>query len=140
GAFTATGSMATPRLYHAAAGLSDGRVLVLGGEVDAKSGTASAELFDPAKGAFTATGSMASSREEATATPLKDGRVAVIGGASRAGNLLSDVVLFAEIYDPKLGTFTRSGNLTQTRQWHTAVSLADGRVLIVGGRGIDDAV
>ena len=57
GRFAATGSMTWPRGSHAATLLTDGRVLVTGGN-DGSVGVASAELFDPVTGTFSLTGSM----------------------------------------------------------------------------------
>ena len=82
GAWTATGSMATPRGGHSATRLADGRVLVAGGS-NGSAFVASAEIYDPATGTWTATGSMATPRYGHTATRLADGRVLVAGGVSR---------------------------------------------------------
>ncbi|MGC1343985.1 MAG: kelch repeat-containing protein, partial [Candidatus Binataceae bacterium] len=53
-------AMTSPRANHAAAELSDGRVLICGGTVDANIGgvLSSAEVFDPSTQQFSATGSM----------------------------------------------------------------------------------
>src|SRR5438132_1697403 len=46
--FTATGSMGTGRSWHTATLLSDGRILVAGGEDSTNANSPTAELFDPA--------------------------------------------------------------------------------------------
>jgi hypothetical protein len=90
GTFSQTGSMITPRSYHAAARLLDGRVLVAGGARDKGIG-GSAELYDPVTGTFAATGTMAVPRTFHTATLLSDGEVLIAGGDSSVS---------AEIYHP----------------------------------------
>jgi hypothetical protein len=134
GTFTATGSMSTPRIYHAAVRLADGRVLILGGQSEPTSSLQSAEVFDPASGRFTPTGRPQIAREGATATLLKDGRVLVVGGLLRQGEDFY-VVLSAELYDPKTNAFVLSGRMIQPRARHAAAALPDGRVLIMGGYG-----
>jgi large repetitive protein len=130
--FTPTGSMATGRDHHTATLLSDGRVLIAGGDEEGQA-LASAEVYDPKTGMFSATGSMATARENHTATLLSDGRVLIAGGGGRS--TAATVESSAELYDPRTGGFSPTGPLTTGRRSHTATLLSDGRVLIVGGEG-----
>ena len=133
GRFSPTGSMEFPRAGHTATLLSDGRVLVAGGGSTASGGFTSAELYDPATGTFSATGSMADARIYHAATLLSDGRVLVTGGG---GNYVTRAFLAsAELYDPANGTFSATGSMTDTRTYHAATLLTDGRVLVTGGFG-----
>jgi len=77
---------------------------------------------------------MATARGYHTATRLADGRVLVIGGSADAWTSNAPLIASAEIYDPKAGTFSTTGQLNVARAWHTATLLADGRVLITGGQ------
>jgi hypothetical protein len=95
GTFTATGSMAAARGDHAAVGLADGRVLVVGGQ-QAMLIFASAELYDPAGGIFGAAGTMTSVRFAPAAALLDDGRVLIAGGMDQE----ADTIASAELYDP----------------------------------------
>jgi hypothetical protein len=134
GEFSWTGSMMTPRAFHTATMLSDGRVLLAGG--DNGSGiNSSAELYDPSSGTFSPTGSMSSARQNQVATLLADGRVLVAGGDVGTGNR----IVSAELYDPATGQFSPTGNMTTARVNPTATTLLDGRVLIVGGVALVDA-
>lgn len=93
GTFSATGNLSTGRVYHTATLLSDGTVLMGGGQgVNGVMG--SAELFDAATGAFSLTGSMITERALHTATRLKDGTVLVTGGDGSSGNVLTSAELY----------------------------------------------
>jgi uncharacterized delta-60 repeat protein len=128
GTFSPTGSMTAARCGQTATALSDGRVLMAGGQDAGFNVTASAELYDPATGKFSSTGSMTAARDGATATTLSDGRVLIAGGANGSGVLAS-----AELYDPATGKFSSTGSMTAARDGATATTLSDGRILIVGG-------
>ena len=139
GTFTPTGSMNTARGFHTATLLADGRVLIAGGDAaawaDAGPFLASAEIYDPKTGTFTPTGPMADGRGFHAATLLADGRVLATGGVTYGGAAAAGGISLAsaELYDPKTGTFTATGPMTNGRVYHTATLLPDGRVLVAGG-------
>jgi WD40 repeat protein len=122
GTFATTGKMSVTRVSHTATLLSNGKVLVTGGQ------DASAELYDPTSGAFAATGSMSVGRSSHTATLLASGKVLIAGGSNSTGPLAT-----AELYDPNSGTFAATGSMAVGRASHTATLLASGKVLIAGG-------
>jgi hypothetical protein len=134
GIFTATGSLSAGRILHTATLLSDGTVLLTGGQIftiDPTTTTtvlSSAELYEPATGTFMPAASLIAKREKHTATLLQDGTVLIAGGTS-------DIPASAELYDPSTGNFTPSGFLATLRDSHTATLLPNGQVLIAGGFG-----
>ncbi len=91
GSFTPTVSMTTPRAGHSATLLSDGTVLVAGGQIIVSKtkqnaflvqSLDSAELFDPTGSTVTKTGSMETPRFGHASTLLQDGSVLIIGGTN----------------------------------------------------------
>jgi hypothetical protein len=116
GKFTATGLMTDGRIYHTATLLADGRVLVAGGCPNGAGYAvgnflASVDIYDPRTGKFTPTGSMADVRVFQQATLLADGRVLVTAGEGefKIVALIVTPLASAEIYDPKTGTFSPTG-------------------------------
>jgi len=130
--FLLTGSMATPRRFHTATLLPNGKVLVAGGWNAGSTAFASAELYDPSSGTFSVTGNMTVPRAGHTATLLNNGKVLIAGGNSDTAG--SAAVSSAELYDPATGTFAATtGSMTVARAAHTATLLQSGKVLIAGG-------
>src|SRR6266700_1644943 len=79
GTWTATGSMGTARYGFSATLLSNGSVLVAGGN-DGAGAVSSAELYDPSTGQWVTTGAMTTPRGGHRAILLPDGKVLVAGG------------------------------------------------------------
>jgi len=119
--------MTIPRGRPSATLLSNGDVLIAGGERRDNESLSSAEIFHVKTLSFQPTGSMHHARISHTATLLKDGRVLIAGGY---GDRLE---AGAELYDPNSGAFTETGSMSIARCKHTAGLLSDGRVLIAGG-------
>ena len=84
-----------------------------------------------AQGAFAGTGHLSTERMGHTATLLTNGKVLVAGGSALLAG--QPVWASAELYDPLTGAFALTNSMTTPRVGHTATSLPDGRVLIVGG-------
>lgn len=132
GNFVDIGDLNTPRFYHTATRLSDGKVLITGGE-NSSSVLASAELYNPDTGTLSAAGSLNTQRTGHSATLLPDGKVLIVGGSVHSTmDDISSMVSSSEIYDPDTGSFIVSGNLNDARSNHTATLLSDGKVLITG--------
>ena len=126
GAWTATGSMSTPRSSHTATLLPNGRVLVAGGYIGTSTYLPGAELYDPASGSWTAINSLSVSRAYHTATLLPAGKVVLLGGANNDGEIGG-----AALYDPATGVWSAGGGAA--RHSHTATLLPRGQVLISNG-------
>jgi hypothetical protein len=135
GAFTFTGSMSTPRYDHTATLLQNGEVLIAGGSSSSVTNAplASAELYDPKTGSFTPIGGMTTAHANHTATLLADGRVLIAGGFNQPSTAANSVTSIAELYSPSTETFSLTGRMQSRREFHRAIGLASGEVLIAGG-------
>jgi len=133
------GGLSILRSRHSAAPLSDGRVLVSGGQFisphpmpPVKLDTA--EIYDPTTNTWSLTGSMTQQRANATATLLPDARVLVVGSNFVAGytNDFPETRI-TEIFDPATGTWKPDRELETGRVRHTTTVLSSGKVLVAGG-------
>lgn len=137
GSITRVGTLAVSRYRVDATLLSDGRVLVVGGNSEERR----LELFDPRTG----TSTLIDAKTEfpltgPTATRLRDGRLLILGGGYR-----TDGRAFfgfygsrtSEAYDTGAATLMIAGQMNDLRKDHVATLLADGRVLITGGEMVD---
>ncbi len=98
GIWTTTGSLTTgSRHGHTVTLLSNGTVLMAGGEEDDGDVHSSAETYDPAAGVWTATGYLNTAREWQTATLLTNGEVLMAGGCGPGDG--SPAVASSELYD-----------------------------------------
>ena len=120
-------SMTVERRGHTATRLSDGRVLIAGGE-NSNGVLSQSEIYDPAVATFAATGNLNAARADHSATLLSDGRVLIAGGRNSAGAINT-----TEIFDPTTGVFTPGPDMSVARAGHSATLFTDGRVFIAGG-------
>src|SRR5208282_3485991 len=91
--FTPACTLATARESHTATLLTNGLVLITGGNGQTAS-LATAELFNPESHSFAPVGDMASARTRHTATLLPNGTVLLIGGRDADANALASTELF----------------------------------------------
>ncbi|HZI88660.1 MAG TPA: kelch repeat-containing protein, partial [Pyrinomonadaceae bacterium] len=111
-------TMGAERRGHTATSLSDGRVLIAGGE-NAAGQLSESEIFDPTSGTFSSGGSMTAARADHAAVRLADGRVLITGGRNGSGTLGT-----SEIFDPATGTFSSGPAMNVVRAGHSATLFA----------------
>jgi MBG domain (YGX type)/Kelch motif/Galactose oxidase, central domain len=120
-------TMLIERRGHTATRLSDGRVLIAGGE-NSSGLLNQTELYDSSSSTFSAAASMGAARADHSATLLADGRVLIAGGRNGGGALET-----TEIFDPTTGVFTNGPSMSVARAGHSATLFANGRVFVAGG-------
>ena len=127
GTFTPAAAPPAPFSITSMALLHDGRVLIVSGSVD-RVQDRSAGIYDPVADRFDLVDRPLRARSWPFLVTLPDGRVLVGGG--QAGSPLAT----AELFDPRTGTFSRTGSMDRPRgSGVSATLLPDGRVLVLGG-------
>ncbi len=128
-------SLATPRYWHTATVLQDGKVLVVGGDRHEGGNyhfIFSPEVYDPVLDAWTpgwsGTGYLPAPRFAHNASLLPNGKVLVTGGSAGSNAFTS-----AELYDPATNIWSAAAPMSRARAAHAQVLLPDGRVLVAGG-------
>jgi hypothetical protein len=141
--FSPAGRMERPREMHTATLLSDGRVLVLGGQTTyvvserhpEGGGTATVfhrgvregEVWDPARSTWGPAVTLLRGRTDHTATLMPDGRVFIVGGED------DSAMRVTEMCDPGSRRCVPAAPLGFARVRHTTTTLPDGRLIAVGG-------
>lgn len=128
----------TPSGVGAGILLRDGRVLTV--TYDSNTTSSYAYVFDPVRSTFHPLKFPGFSNAppfgvEPSMAFLQDGSVLVSGG--QADVYKDDILASAMIFDPATETFSPTGSMLEGRRWHSLTTLADGRVLVVGGEGKD---
>ena len=104
--------------------LQDGKVLMVGGWARAER----AVVYDPTTGRTKLVGRTLQPRTNPVTVLLNTGKVLIFGGED-------SITSSAELYDPKTESFSSAGNFPDEWIPHSATTLRDGRVFIVGGEG-----
>jgi hypothetical protein len=135
GQFTpADNNMSASRIYHTAALLPSGDVLLSGGT---DTGSALGDLFSPGNNMFTATPTGGTTAVHLAAALLGGGDVLLAGGELEAspcgvgGSLIS--IKNAILFNSSDASFSETGDMSSSRVSHTATLLTGGEVLIAGG-------
>lgn len=136
GVWEKTTSLPSRREAPVLVALPDGRALLTGGMTGEDGGPAaysSTYVFDPADRSWLRSGLLNTARAGAAAAVLPDGRVLVAGGLYIDKTQNQRDLDSSELWDPVSGNWSVTGPLAGTRLDASAVTLADGRVLVVGG-------
>ncbi len=134
GTWSFTGTLNQSHAFYEQVLLADGRVLIAGGWVGQTFPSRIVEIFDPNTGSWTVSHPLTTPRQSFTANLLNNGNVFAAGGSS--DSLGNDALASIEEFDAATGRWhLLTTTLSTPREWHTATTLLDGRVLIAGGRG-----
>jgi N-acetylneuraminic acid mutarotase len=132
--FSTVGNLTVARSGQTMTLLSNGTVLIAGGQTcttaTSCSALSSAEIYDPVAGTFTATSNgMSAARFGASAVLLNSGLVLIAGGFDG-----TNLPAAAEIYNPTQPGFTGGHPQLNTPRFNaTATLLNNGQVLVAGG-------
>ena len=126
--------MPEARSHHTAA-VVDGKIYVLGGEIDDDEGepvaTDRVDVYDPAADSWQQMAAMPAAKYGHSAAVL-DGKIYASGGFTTSGEI-SDAL---EAYDPVANTWTTLASLSLARMHH-ASAVVHGKLYVFGGCSSD---
>ncbi len=133
--WTDTPDMNQAREYAGSSLLSDGTVLVTGGDwYGPAQAVSSTEIYDPVANTWTSKASMSTTRTHQQQVTFTDSggnsKVMVMGGYNTSW---STPLKSTEIYDPSTNSWSSGPNMGSARVDFSAVLLHDGRILVIGG-------
>ncbi|MET7395803.1 kelch repeat-containing protein [Dactylosporangium sp. NPDC005572] len=137
GRFGAAAALPGPRSMHGATLLADGRVLVAGGQSARGTLLDTAAVYDPANDSWRDVGRLDAPKYKLALASLPDGGALVVGGQTADDPQAR--LARTERFDPRSGTFRPGPQMSEPRYkiFDAVLTLADGRVVIAGGYGVD---
>lgn len=129
--FQASASMLPEaRSHHRSAVLADDSIVFIGGT------SSVVHRYLPDADRFDAVNATLSARRMThSLTSLPDGRVLVLGGETSLSAFESAITNVPDVYEPLVGPFTTlPSRMVEGRSSHTATQLANGNIVIIGGR------
>ena len=122
-----TGYLNSNHARHSAVLLPNGRVLIAGGVGSGKL----TEIYDPATGYWSYGPSMNYVHSSGNLVSLPNGKALIAGSGDYEFDL--DYTANAEVYNPTTNSWQIINSLNIPRGVHKAVTLTDGRVMVMGG-------
>ncbi len=129
GRWSLGGRLKVAREGHTAVRLTDGKVLIVGGEGPWLQASNTSEVFDPRSNAWFRVGDMSVGRVETTLTLLDNGKVLVAGGRDLEYNSYDS----ADLFDPESYRWSPTSSMIASRARHSAIKLPNGNVMVIGG-------
>ncbi|HKD54297.1 MAG TPA: kelch repeat-containing protein [Steroidobacteraceae bacterium] len=134
--------MISAHASHTATLLPSGKVLVAAGfgitSVVPVGPISSAEIYDPVAKTWSPAASLPLARVSHSAMLLASGTVLVAAGRTSADPSGAQIMAVdGVVYDPASDHWTATGNLVTPRSAHTTTLLANGKVMLTGGRDIN---
>jgi hypothetical protein len=136
GSFTATLNTMSAARAPFLTMLPDGKVLVSNGS---STPNQAVDIYDPATNRFTSPGNELVARNNNRVTRLPGGKIMLVGGQTTS-DPTPPVTDTAELYSHLIRTFTYTDSLITGRRNFVLANLANGRILVAGGAGSNDAV
>lgn len=130
GRWTTAADMRVARRFHSATVPRAGVVIVAGGQSGA-SATDSVEQYDFARDEWVDLASLTTARASHAVAVLANGRMLVVGGVRGFSGNADEAS--SEVYDPAADAWLPAEPIPYARARHSATTLADGSVLVVGG-------
>ncbi len=130
GTWSALANVHSARDGHTATLLSNGNVVVAGGENN-NLVISSTEVFSPTTGSWTVSGNLNVARANAGAILLPSGMVMIAGGCT--SNCQAGTTGSAELFNSVNNSWSSTGSMIQSRTYFGMVLLPSGKVLAAGG-------
>lgn len=130
----------TRHIAHGAVAVGTSKVLVIGGDCQFGGGvtctSGSVEEYDVTADTWTQKSPMPIPLHSSSTTQLADGRILVAGGSNNFGSVNT-----AQIYDPTTNIWSiGTSSMNESRYYHTATLLLNGKVLVTGGNQVLNGV